>query len=649
MNMSQPSFAGRIKQLFKDILRLRPRHLRLGPKMLFKLFLYRFRKESQPGSEVVSESPNELSWSNRKITITVGITVFNQEAFELNRAILSVLNQHRLPNQIILFDDGSTSPETKKTLQEIANMSENINLVVSSNLGVVQARNKIIELAKTTHIVFLDPDDELDLAYLYTAERLFLKFRKVEIVYPDVMIVEGLKEERWVTGPFNSIILSKVNTIPMSSICSLSLLQDLQGFSIEFENGFEDWDLWLRASLIGVEALHLNEIGYRYSKKLLSRSSEAEIQKARLFRIIESRQFGTIRMNSESAWESTQIFLLAPWYIEGGGVDNLLSRFINHFKDANIALVTTENMPLSYKSAISEELKSKIPVIERRHFSSDENFIYNLKKLATKDAIAINFSSPWAFENSKLIGSFITEHFAFAFNEIGLNRIRNCKGPLTEAWPAYTALAKNLIQKKKNQFQIEIIHIGIEKRVVTPLKKEKPVPLTIGWLGRLSPEKDPFLYLELADQFNESGLVFKMAGDGPLREKVEARISKIKNVKFEGFVENSEDFLKSLDILILTSEIEGIPLAAMEALQLGVFVVAPKIGGLSDLIRNDKDGLLYRRSKMHAAESIRKAVELVSQGRVSPSLDSNFEEKSMFDRIESRIEYHAKKSNLESY
>jgi glycosyltransferase involved in cell wall biosynthesis len=224
--------------------------------------------------------------------------------------------------------------------------------------------------------------------------------------------------------------------------------------------------------------------------------------------------------------------------------------------------------------------------------------------------------------------------------------IRNCKGPLTEAWPVYTALSKKLSQKKKNLFQIEIIHIGIQKRVVTPLKKEKPTPLTIGWLGRLSPEKDPFLYIELADQFSESSLVFKMAGDGPLRDKVETRISKMKNVKFEGFVENSEDFLKGLDILILTSEIEGIPLVAMEALQLGVFVVAPEIGGLSDLIRNDKDGLLYKRTKMHAAESIRKAVDLVSQGSVSPSLDSNFEEKSMFDRIESRIEYHAKKSNL---
>ena len=125
--MMQRPFESRVRQALKDVRRLRIRHLRLGPRTLFKIFIYRFRNEQNLDSPSVLEFPTELSWSHRKITITVGITAFNQEALELKRAILSVLNQHRPPDQIILYDDGSTNSTTKKTLQEIADMNKKIH------------------------------------------------------------------------------------------------------------------------------------------------------------------------------------------------------------------------------------------------------------------------------------------------------------------------------------------------------------------------------------------------------------------------------------------------------------------------------------------------------------------------------------------
>ena len=60
-----------------------------------------------------------------------------------------------------------------------------------------------------------------------------------------------------------------------------------------------------------------------------------------------------------------------------------------------------------------------------------------------------------------------------------------------------------------------------------------------------------------------------------------------------GRVDNNLEFLNSLDLLINTSSIEGIPLTAMEAISQGTPVIAPNIGGISELIIDGQNGYLY--------------------------------------------------------
>jgi len=59
-----------------------------------------------------------------------------------------------------------------------------------------------------------------------------------------------------------------------------------------------------------------------------------------------------------------------------------------------------------------------------------------------------------------------------------------------------------------------------------------------------------------------------------------------------GFVPNAKRYLKGFDIFIMPSLKEGLPYAIMEAMQAEIAVVASKVGGVTDLIQDRKNGLL---------------------------------------------------------
>ena len=80
---------------------------------------------------------------------------------------------------------------------------------------------------------------------------------------------------------------------------------------------------------------------------------------------------------------------------------------------------------------------------------------------------------------------------------------------------------------------------------------------------------------------------------GHLFDEMKKLSKDVSTVKLLGRVESNLEFLNSIDLLINTSSIEGIPLTAMEAVSQGVPVIAPNIGGMSELIIDGQNGYLY--------------------------------------------------------
>lgn len=163
------------------------------------------------------------------------------------------------------------------------------------------------------------------------------------------------------------------------------------------------------------------------------------------------------------------------------------------------------------------------------------------------------------------------------------------------------AVSKDIQKAFVNQYRfpedkVKVIHNGIEIPEVSPIMKEKN-SFVIGSSGRLFPIKDYPLMVEVAREIlkKTNGIRFELAGDGPERLKIQDLIKKNGSGKIfhlRGFVDDISSFYKGLDLYLNTSIHEGIPMSVLEAMAHGVPVIAPKVGGLMEIIDDGVNGYL---------------------------------------------------------
>ncbi len=120
--------------------------------------------------------------------------------------------------------------------------------------------------------------------------------------------------------------------------------------------------------------------------------------------------------------------------------------------------------------------------------------------------------------------------------------------------------------------------------------------LRIGTLGRLMAQKNHALLLRAAARVVREAphVRFVIGGDGPLRGDLERQIEALglgDHVELIGETRAPYAFLQSLDLFVLSSDWEGLPVVAMEAMACGVPVVATNVGGVAEIV-DETIGLL---------------------------------------------------------
>jgi len=111
--------------------------------------------------------------------------------------------------------------------------------------------------------------------------------------------------------------------------------------------------------------------------------------------------------------------------------------------------------------------------------------------------------------------------------------------------------------------------------------------LIIGWIARVTGVKNPMRALEVARSIPTAHFV--MAGGGDLLEEVKEAAPS--NVSVIGWA-RAEDLFGASDLILSTSENEGMPIALIEAQLAGKPVVATDVGGVSEVIANHETGLV---------------------------------------------------------
>ncbi|HEY4706344.1 MAG TPA: glycosyltransferase [Thermodesulfobacteriota bacterium] len=137
---------------------------------------------------------------------------------------------------------------------------------------------------------------------------------------------------------------------------------------------------------------------------------------------------------------------------------------------------------------------------------------------------------------------------------------------------------------------------GSEARAREALGIGESVPI-IGIVARLDPIKNHRCLIKamrlVVDAF--PGALLLVVGDGPLRGELEeeSRATGLgDNVRFLGTRADVESILRSLDVFVLSSVSEGLPLTVLEAMAAGRPIVATRVGGIPEAIEDGVDGLL---------------------------------------------------------
>ena len=161
----------------------------------------------------------------------------------------------------------------------------------------------------------------------------------------------------------------------------------------------------------------------------------------------------------------------------------------------------------------------------------------------------------------------------------------------------------------KNKKKITVVYDGIDLQKFKNsykkedlLKKTHNLPMKakiVGNIAALTEQKDHRTFIEAARKISEEydNVYFFIIGEGRLRNFLES-LADSKGLRghiiFTGFRSDIEKILTELDVLLFTSQKEGLGSIVLDAFNAGVPVVASNAGGIPEMITHQKTGLLAK-------------------------------------------------------
>jgi|GEM_PF-3553702 len=143
--------------------------------------------------------------------------------------------------------------------------------------------------------------------------------------------------------------------------------------------------------------------------------------------------------------------------------------------------------------------------------------------------------------------------------------------------------------------------------------------LTIGTSARLDEQKDPWTFFriarEIATRYDHVDFVY--IGDGIYKDQISEQIRAEgleDRIRLVGFRSNVMELIRAFDIYLITSLYEGLPYSIVEALSLGLPIVATDVIGNNEVVLARYNGLLFE------AQHIQQGVERLSRLIEHPEL-----------------------------
>ncbi|ASY20500.1 glycosyltransferase [Candidatus Planktophila vernalis] len=129
--------------------------------------------------------------------------------------------------------------------------------------------------------------------------------------------------------------------------------------------------------------------------------------------------------------------------------------------------------------------------------------------------------------------------------------------------------------------------------------------LVCGFFGRVTGIKRPDRFLELVQKSSQRSLPisFFIAGEGDLSQSIRSQINDLNlPVKWLGWQADVGLVMSALDVLVICSDNEGLPLSAIEAGYMSKLVIGTNVGSISEVISDEITGFITERESNEVVE-----------------------------------------------
>jgi L-malate glycosyltransferase len=153
---------------------------------------------------------------------------------------------------------------------------------------------------------------------------------------------------------------------------------------------------------------------------------------------------------------------------------------------------------------------------------------------------------------------------------------------------------------------VQVVANGVDTEKFSPdvvdrnVRNELGIPDTatvIGLACVFRKQKRVPVWLEIAQKLHNqfSGTHFIIVGDGVLKDEIAAKANELNThgyVHFVGMQTEVRPYLNAMNVFMMSSEFEGLPIALMEAMSMGCMPASTSAGGIGELINDNKNGIL---------------------------------------------------------
>ena len=149
---------------------------------------------------------------------------------------------------------------------------------------------------------------------------------------------------------------------------------------------------------------------------------------------------------------------------------------------------------------------------------------------------------------------------------------------------------------------INVIPNGVDTQKLKPAVIQAGEPPRLIFAGRFAPQKNLIQLVRILASLKDLPWGCVLVGDGPLRGDVEREIDEHgmrDRFTLTGWVTPSEvqEWFRKSDILFMPSLSEGLPVVGVQALSLGLAIVAGRVGGFIDLVEQGVNGFLFNTNR----------------------------------------------------